>query len=58
MKALVTGGGGFLGGAIVRLLRGRGATRCGSFSRGEYPAAGALSASSRSGGTWPTAKRS
>ena len=36
MKALVTGGGGFLGGAVVRALRGRGdAVR--SFSRGAYP---------------------
>ncbi|RII25215.1 MAG: 3-beta hydroxysteroid dehydrogenase [Geobacter sp.] len=37
MKALVTGGGGFLGGAIVRLLRERGET-VRSFSRQEYPA--------------------
>lgn len=37
MKALVTGGGGFLGGAIVRLLRERGET-VRSFSRGTYPA--------------------
>ena len=36
MKALVTGGGGFLGGAIVRLLRERGDT-VRSFSRGDYP---------------------
>lgn len=36
MKALVTGGGGFLGGAIVRLLVERGNT-VRSFSRGEYP---------------------
>lgn len=36
MKALVTGGGGFLGGAIVRLLRQRGdAVR--SFTRSAYP---------------------
>jgi nucleoside-diphosphate-sugar epimerase len=36
MKALVTGGGGFLGKAIVRLLHERGdAVR--SFSRGDYP---------------------
>lgn len=36
MKALVTGGGGFLGGAIVRRLVARGdAVR--SFARGEYP---------------------
>jgi 2-alkyl-3-oxoalkanoate reductase len=41
MNALVTGGGGFLGGAIVRLLRERGeAVR--SFSRGTYPALDAL----------------
>ena len=37
MKALVTGGGGFLGGAIVRLLLERG-DRVRSFSRGAYPA--------------------
>ena len=36
MKALVTGGGGFLGGAIVRLLQARGGT-VRSFSRGDYP---------------------
>lgn len=36
MKALVTGGGGFLGGAIVRRLRARGAA-VRSFSRGDYP---------------------
>ena len=36
MKALVTGGGGFLGGAIVQLLRERGDT-VRSFSRGYYP---------------------
>ena len=36
MKALVTGGGGFLGGAIVRMLRDRGdAVR--SFTRSHYP---------------------
>lgn len=41
MRALVTGGGGFLGEAIVRLLRERGdAVR--SFSRGTYPALDAL----------------
>ena len=41
MKALVTGGGGFLGGAIVRQLLARGdAVR--SFSRGDYPALRAL----------------
>jgi 2-alkyl-3-oxoalkanoate reductase len=36
MKALVTGGGGFLGGAIVRLLRARG-DKVRSFSRESYP---------------------
>jgi len=36
MKALVTGGGGFLGGVIVRMLRQRGDTVV-SFSRGSYP---------------------
>ncbi len=36
MKALVTGGGGFLGGAIVRLLLGRG-DEVHSFSRDRYP---------------------
>lgn len=37
MKALVTGGGGFLGGGIVRALLARGDT-VRSFSRGDYPA--------------------
>src|SRR4051812_25543098 len=36
MKALVTGGGGFLGGAVVRLLRSRGWT-VRSFTRTTYP---------------------
>jgi nucleoside-diphosphate-sugar epimerase len=36
VKALVTGGGGFLGGAIVRLLRERG-DEVRSFARGAYP---------------------
>lgn len=36
MKALVTGGGGFLGGAICRMLRERG-DDVRSFSRGEHP---------------------
>lgn len=37
MKALVTGGGGFLGGVIVRMLRERG-DEVRSFSRAAYPA--------------------
>lgn len=37
LRALVTGGGGFLGGAIVRALRERGADIT-SFARGDYPA--------------------
>jgi nucleoside-diphosphate-sugar epimerase len=37
VKALVTGGGGFLGGVIVRMLRERG-DEVRSFSRGDYPA--------------------
>lgn len=37
MKALVTGGGGFLGGAIVRALRARN-DHVRTFQRGEYPA--------------------
>jgi 2-alkyl-3-oxoalkanoate reductase len=41
MNALVTGGGGFLGGAIVHLLRERGDT-VRSFSRGTYPALDAI----------------
>jgi nucleoside-diphosphate-sugar epimerase len=41
MKALVTGGGGFLGGAIVRMLRERG-DEVVSFSRGDYPELSAL----------------
>ena len=41
MNALVTGGGGFLGSAIVRLLRERG-DEVRSFSRGQYPALDAL----------------
>jgi nucleoside-diphosphate-sugar epimerase len=41
MKALVTGGGGFLGGAIVRLLRERGDS-VRTFSRGDYAALDAL----------------
>jgi nucleoside-diphosphate-sugar epimerase len=41
MKALVTGGGGFLGGVIVRMLRERG-DEVRSFSRAEYPVLAAL----------------
>ncbi len=41
MKALVTGGGGFLGGAIVRALLNRG-DQVRSFSRGDYPSLRAL----------------
>ena len=41
MKVLVTGGGGFLGGAIVRMLRQRGDQVC-SFSRGDYGELSAL----------------
>jgi nucleoside-diphosphate-sugar epimerase len=41
MKALVTGGGGFLGGVIARMLRERG-NEVRSFSRGDYPALTAL----------------
>lgn len=43
MKALVTGGGGFLGGVIVRMLRDRG-DQVRSFSRTDYPALTALGA--------------
>lgn len=41
MKALVTGGGGFLGGVIVRMLRERG-DEVRSFSRGEHASLAAL----------------
>ncbi len=41
MRALVTGGGGFLGGAVVRRLRDRG-DEVRSFSRGFYPGLDAL----------------
>ena len=41
MKALVTGGGGFLGGVIVRMLRERG-DQVRSFSRGKHPALAGL----------------
>ena len=45
MKVLVTGGGGFLGSAIVRRLVERG-DRVRSLSRGHYPALDALGAQS------------
>ncbi|OGR80526.1 MAG: 3-beta hydroxysteroid dehydrogenase [Elusimicrobia bacterium GWC2_64_44] len=41
MKALVTGGGGFLGGAIIKLLLANGVS-VRSFSRGDYPELRAL----------------
>ena len=41
MKALVTGGGGFVGGAVARMLRARG-DEVRSFARGDYPALRAL----------------
>ncbi|MEN8753532.1 MAG: NAD-dependent epimerase/dehydratase family protein [Desulfobacterales bacterium] len=48
MKALVTGGGGFLGKAIVKLLLARG-DQVRSFSRGAYPELVELGAEHRSG---------
>jgi 2-alkyl-3-oxoalkanoate reductase len=48
MKALVTGGGGFLGSAIVRQLRARG-DEVVSLSRGEYPELAALGVEQRRG---------
>ena len=48
MRALVTGGGGFLGGAVVRLLRERGDS-VRSFSRQAYPALEALGVEQRRG---------
>uniref|UniRef100_C6E976 3-beta hydroxysteroid dehydrogenase/isomerase n=1 Tax=Geobacter sp. (strain M21) TaxID=443144 RepID=C6E976_GEOSM len=48
MKALVTGGGGFLGSAIVRQLLARG-DQAVSFSRGEYPELAALGVEQRRG---------
>jgi nucleoside-diphosphate-sugar epimerase len=48
MKVLVTGGGGFLGGAIVRMLRERG-DEVRSFSRGAYPLLAALGVEQMSG---------
>ncbi len=49
LKALVTGGGGFLGGVIVRMLHERG-DKVRSFSRGEYPALAALGVEQVRGG--------
>lgn len=48
MRALVTGGGGFLGSAIVRQLRARG-DQVVSFSRGNYPELAALGVEQRQG---------
>lgn len=48
MNVLVTGGGGFLGGAIVRMLVERGDTVV-SFSRGSYPELAALGVEQRHG---------
>jgi nucleoside-diphosphate-sugar epimerase len=48
MKALVTGGGGFLGSAIVRQLLARG-DQAVSFSRGEYPELAELGVEQRRG---------
>lgn len=48
MKALVTGGGGFLGGAILRQLLDRG-DEVRSFSRGDYPALRELGAETHRG---------
>lgn len=48
MRALVTGGGGFLGSAIVRQLRARG-DEVVSFSRGNYPELTALGVEQRRG---------
>jgi len=48
MRALVTGGGGFLGSAMVRQLRARG-DHVVSFSRGDYPELAALGVEQRRG---------
>jgi nucleoside-diphosphate-sugar epimerase len=48
IHALVTGGGGFLGGAVVRMLVERG-DRVRSFSRGRYPGLDALGVEQRQG---------
>src|SRR4051812_29031007 len=48
MNALVTGGGGFLGGAIVRLLVERG-DRVRSLARGQYPTLAGLGVEQRQG---------
>jgi nucleoside-diphosphate-sugar epimerase len=49
VKVLVTGGGGFLGGVIVRMLRERG-DKVRSFSRDEYPALATLGVKQLRGG--------
>lgn len=49
MKVLVTGGSGFLGGVIVRMLRERG-DEVRSFSRGEHPSLAALGVEQIRGG--------
>jgi nucleoside-diphosphate-sugar epimerase len=48
MRALITGGGGFLGSAIVRKLRARG-DEVRSFTRGDYPELAALGVEQRQG---------
>jgi nucleoside-diphosphate-sugar epimerase len=48
VKALVTGGGGFLGGALIRLLLANGAA-VRNFSRGDYPGLRALGVDCRRG---------
>jgi nucleoside-diphosphate-sugar epimerase len=54
MKALVTGGGGFLGGVLVRMLRERG-DEVVSYSRGYYPQLAALGAAQVRGDLTDTA---
>ena len=53
MNALVTGGGGFLGGAIVRRLADA-ATECAASSRGRLSRAGRPRRRADSAATWPT----
>ena len=48
MNALVTGGGGFLGSAIIRFLRARGAA-VRSLARSDYPALRALGVETHQG---------